>query len=195
MLSNLLNNVSLFHHLYIIDKQIADEYRRMPCPFCGGPLYYANYLRKPRGEPPGVAEECFIRFSLCCGKEGCRQRVMPPSCRFLDRKVYWHGAILAVMADWQNKVWATSIFGLSKLFDISRNTLKRWIIYYQEIFPSSRQWQNVRGRVSASIKNNHLPAGLINDFTTFRSSKKAALVACLKFLSGWSCFSRMTRAG
>jgi len=195
MLSNLLNNESLFHHLYIIDKNIADQYREMPCPYCGGPLYFANYFRKPRGEPPGLPEEYFIRFSLCCGKEGCRQRVMPPSCRFMGRKVYWHAVILAIITDWQNKARKISVFRLSKMFDVSRNTIKRWIVFYQDVFPASRRWLKIRGRISASVKNSVLPAGLINHFIAFNFCAKEALVSCLKFLSGWSCCSKITRAG
>lgn len=195
MLSKLIKKKSLFYQLYIIDKSIAEQYRKMPCPFCGGPLHFANYFRKPRGEPDGVPEECFIRFSLCCGKEGCRQRVMPPSCRFLGRKVYWHAVILAIITDWQNKTLKTCVFQLSKLFDISRNTINRWINYYLNVFPVSRQWQIIRGRISILVKNNGLPADLINHFIRFKSSAKAALISCLKLLSGWSCFSKMTRAG
>jgi len=194
MLSELLKNKNLFYHLYTIDKNVAEQYRQMPCPFCGGPLHFANYLRKPRGEPDGVPEECFIRFSLCCGTEGCRHRVMPPSCRFMGRKVYWHVVILIILSDWQHKA-ATNIFNLSKLFDVSRNTVTRWIAFYQDIFPSSPQWQLIRGQVAASIKNNELPANLVNYFLSFKSCAKSALVSCLKFLSQGSEFCQKTRAG
>ena len=179
MLSELLKNKSLFYHLYTIDKNIAEEYRQMPCPFCGGPLYFANYPRKPRGEPDGVPEECFIRFSLCCGKEGCRHRIMPPSYRFMGRKVYWHVVILIIISDYQNKAWKTSIFRLSRLFGVSRNTIIRWIDFFKDIFPSSSQWQRLRGQVSASIRNNGLPSNLVNYFLNIKSTAKGALVSCL----------------
>jgi len=193
MLSEPLKNKSLFNHLYSIDKKIAEQYRQMSCPYCSGPLHFANYLRKPRGEPEGVSEECFIRFSLCCGKEGCRRRVMPPSCRFMGRKVYWYVVILVILSDWYNK--ATNIFKLSKLFGVSRNTIDRWIVFYQDVFPSSPQWQLIRGQVAASIKNNELPANLVNYFLSFKSCTKDALVSCLKFLSQGSEFCQKIRAG
>lgn len=194
MLSELLKNKSLFYHLYTIDKDIAEQYRQMPCPYCGGPLYFANYIRKPRGEPEGVPEECFTRFSLCCGNEGCRHRVMPPSCRFMGRKVYWHIVILVIISNWQNKK-NLNIFKVSKLFDVSRNTITRWITFYQDIFPSSPQWQMIRGQVSVFIKNNKLPANLINYFLSFKSCAKDALVSCLKLLSQGSGFCKKIRAG
>jgi hypothetical protein len=194
MLSELLKNKNLFCHLYTIDKNVAEQYRQMPCPLCGGPLHFANYLRKPRGEPDGVPEECFIRFSLCCGTEGCRHRVMPPSCRFMGRKVYWHVVILIILSDWQHKA-ATNIFNLSKLFDVSRNTVTRWIAFFHDIFPSSPQWQRIRGQVAASIKNNKLPSSLVSHFLNLKSCAKNALVSCLKFLSRGSEFCQKTRAG
>jgi hypothetical protein len=44
----------------------------------------------------GRAAESFDRrFSLCCGREGCRRRATPPSVRFLGRRVYV-GAVVIV---------------------------------------------------------------------------------------------------
>lgn len=114
MLSELLKNKSLFYQLFLIDKEIAEQYRQMKCPYCGGTLHYANYYRKPRGEPEDIDEECFIRFSLCCGQEGCRRRVIPHSCRFSGRKIYWFVNILIVVYECQNS--KKCIFELSKLY-------------------------------------------------------------------------------
>jgi hypothetical protein len=58
-----------------------------------GPLHCAHYMRKPRGGPPDLREAFEVRFSLCCGHEGCRRRVLPPSVRFWDRKVYCGRAV------------------------------------------------------------------------------------------------------
>jgi len=193
MLSELLKKKSLFHCLYTIDKNTAEQYRKMPCPHCGGPLHFANYSRKPRGEPDGICEIFFIRFSLCCGKEGCRHRIIPPSCRFLDRKVYWHVAILVIISEYQKK--ESSIFKLAKRFNISRNTIARWIQFYQEIFPYRSEWQRIRGQVSALIKSNELPSSLVNHFLNLKSCAKNALISCLKFLSKGSEVYQKIRAG
>lgn len=195
MLSELLKKKSLFHNLYTIDKNIADKYREKPCPYCGGPLHFANYLRKPRGEPDGLlSEEYFLRFSLCCGKEGCRHRVMPPSCRFLGKKVYWHPAILSIVTDIQSKE-SCSIPKLADLLTISRNSITRWLDFYANIFPSSSQWKIIRGLVITSVKNNELPAGLVNHFLSIKSSAQEALVSCLKFLIKGTAICQKIRAG
>ena len=195
MLSELLKNKSLFYDLYTIDKDIAVQCRQMPCPFCGGTLHYANYFRKPRGEPDGVDEKCFIRFSLCCGNEGCRHRVMPPSCRFMGRKVYWYIVILVIVSDWQNKVRKINVFRLSKLFGISRNTIVRWIEFFKNIFPFSSQWQKLRGQASAFISNHDLPSNLVNYFVSIKSCVKVGIISWLKFLSQGSGFYQKIRAG
>ena len=63
-------------------------------PYCEGPLHDANSWRKPRGGPPNLEKLFELRYSLCCGREGCRRRVMPPSVRFWGRRVYWAPVIL-----------------------------------------------------------------------------------------------------
>jgi hypothetical protein len=120
------------------------------------------------------------------GKESCR-----PPAAFWDGR--FTGKPLFIIADWQNKVIENNIFRLSNLFGISRNTINRWIIFFQDVFPFSRQWQRIRGRVQASVKSNKLPASLINHFLHVTSSVKEALVSCLKFLSG-SFFCQKIRA-
>ena len=67
-------------------------------PFCGSPLHDAHYQRKPRGGPHDLQEAFEVRFSLCCGRPGCRRRVLPPSVRFWDRRVYWAPVLLLVSA-------------------------------------------------------------------------------------------------
>ena len=128
MLSKLLKKKSLFCILYKIDKKIAEQYQAKPCPHCGGPLHYANYLRKPRGGPDDIPEKYLLQFSLCCGAKGCRRRVKVPSCRFNGRKVYRHAFILIVISERQNlKHSDINIFKLSKLFNVSRKRRLRSI--------------------------------------------------------------------
>ena len=79
-----------------IDEAIVERAAVEPCRFCGGPLHRGDYPRKPRGGLVAVAAEAFARrFSLCCGREGCRHRATPPSVRFLGRRVYV-GAVVIV---------------------------------------------------------------------------------------------------
>ena len=70
-----------------------------PCRYCGGPLHRGDYPRKPRGGlSPSAAEAFGRRFSLCCGREGCRRRATPPSVRFLGRRVYVGAVVIVASA-------------------------------------------------------------------------------------------------
>ena len=87
MLTELLQRISLFRLLRTIDSDLAQKTRQQRCPYCGGHLHHSNYARKPRGGPTTIPEEYLIRESLCCGREGCRKRTLPPSCLFMGRRV------------------------------------------------------------------------------------------------------------
>ncbi len=186
MLSELIKNKNLFSHLYEIDKNTAEQYRQSPCPHCGGPLYFSNYMRKPRGEPEDVPEKYFIQFSLCCGTEGCRKRLLPPSCRFLGRKIYWFAVILCVLTDFQNNNEKITVFDWSIRTGISRYTIKRWLAFFHDTFPASRTWRRLRGQISAGVSNNRLPSSFINYYRRVKSTAEDALVSSLIFLSGGS---------
>ena len=186
MLSELIKNKNLFSHLYKIDKKTAEQYRQLPCPHCGGPLYFSNYMRKPRGEPEDVPDKYFIRFSLCCGAEGCRKRLMPPSCRFLGRKIYWFAVIVCVLTDWQNANEKASMADWSVRTGICRHTIKRWIAFFHETFPTSRTWRRIRGQISACVRNSSLPSSFINYYRKLKSNAQDTLVSSLMILSGGS---------
>jgi hypothetical protein len=150
---------------------------------CGGPLHQANYMRKPRGGPDGIPEECLLRLSLCCGNEGCRSRSLPPSTRFMGRRVYWGCVILVVMTLRQNRPGGVSANKFKKLFGVTRLTIKRWIAYFRDVFPFSAQWQRLRGRVSSSVRDSELPGALLRFFLINSESAERGLIACLHFLS------------
>ncbi len=183
MLAELLQDVSLFRILHQIDQDLALACRQAGCPFCHSPLHNAPYTRKPRAGPDRIPEEFCVRLSLCCSKEECRRRVLPPSCLFLGRKVYWGAVILIVTTLRQQKPQNNSINMLARKFDISRNTVVRWIRYFREMFPKSQQWQRLRGLVSAQISNHDLPRGLVEYFLRTRTSSSGGLANCLHFLA------------
>jgi len=88
-----------FEGLTTIDAAIVERAAKEPCRDCGGPLYRGDYPRKPRGGLLAIAAEAFgRRFSLCCGRDGCRHRVTPPSVRFLGRRVYVGAVVILVSA-------------------------------------------------------------------------------------------------
>ena len=183
MLTELLEKSSLFHLLYRIDLDLAKKHREVGCRHCGGPLHQANYERKPRGEPESIPDQYLLRLSFCCGRPDCRCRSLPPSCRFWGQRVYWSCVILVVMALRQNRANSASISKLEGMFGISRQTICRWIEYFREHFPSSAQWQRVRGRVSARVTDSDLPTALLQYFLDHCESIESGLVSCLRFLA------------
>ncbi len=144
MLTDLLLEEKFFAVLTGLDAEIAEKVAASGCPHCGGPLYQANYERKPRGGQIAAAGEAFsIRHSLCCGREGCRKRALPPSLRFLGRRVYVGAVVLLASAVAQT---------LSVLRDarattgVPKRTLRRWALWWRDTFPQSATWAELRAR-------------------------------------------------
>ncbi len=183
MLTELLQKSSFFHLLYRIDQSLLKQQQEKQCPYCGGPLYQSNYIRKPRGGPNNIPEDYLIRFSLCCGSESCRKRTLPKSCRFMGRRVYWAAIILIVMALRQKRNNSASAGKLRRLFNISRNTLKSWFRYFEETFPQSSTWQRIRGMVEPTVKNNALPGALFWLFLLNLHNVEEALIQCLRCIA------------
>jgi hypothetical protein len=183
MLTEVVGRISLFRLLRAMDADLAREKREQRCPHCGGPLRQANYRRKPRGGPETIPEEYLIRESLCCGREGCRKRSLPPSCLFMGRRVYWGCVILVVLALRQQRPEGASAGKLQRMFAISRKTLVRWFAYFREEFPMSAKWQLLRGRVMPSVDNSRLPASLLECFLEKAENAEGALTGCLRFLA------------
>ena len=178
-----VSQVTLFALLHGIDQELAARTRAGRCPFCGGPLHLGAYRRKARGGPEGIAEEVCVRLSLCCGREGCRRRTLPPSCLFLGRKVYWGAIVLVVVALRQRRRQSFSAARLRSLFGVSWETVRRWMGYFSEVFPLSRRWQRVRGLVPADVRDDELPAALLETFVEVRGDAAGGLVDCLALLA------------
>ena len=161
MLTEIFQKSTLFSRLVKIDHTLSEDARKKGCPHCGGPLHYANYERKPRGGSNGIPEECLVRFSLCCSRNDCRRRTLPPSCRFNGRRVYWHGVMLAAMTLKGGLSPGRAAERFSKNFGVTRNTIARWAAWYRDVFPATPLWQRIRGQVDASIGNHNLPGDLV----------------------------------
>ena len=183
MLSELIQKSNLFHLLFRIDLDLATQRRLSGCRFCGGVLHQGNYVRKPRGGPESIPEQYLIRHSLCCGQPDCRKRTLPPSCRFWGRRVYWGAVILLVMALRQGRTTGYSINKISRIFEINRKTVCRWITYFREHFPQTARWQRLRGKVCAYVKDSELPIGLLQYFIGHLGSEESGLAGCLHFFA------------
>ncbi len=181
MLSELIQKPKIYQLLHQIDEDLAGEHKEAGCSYCGGPLHTANYVRKPRGGPKNLPDKLRVRQSLCCGKEGCRRRNTPPSVLF-GRQFYWNVVVLVVATLRQNRLNGDSAGKLMKVLGVGPRTIKRWVTYFREAFPSSRGWLALRGRLSSEVRNNHLPADVVNYFLRFFESEELGLVGCLRAL-------------
>jgi hypothetical protein len=175
--------VTLFRKLQVIDLELASLHSAERCQVegCGGPLHRADYERKPRGLPTGieVPEECCRRVSFCCG--WCRRRSLPRSCLFFGRRVYFSAVVLLVTAAWQGR-GKRSMTKLCQRFKVDARTVKRWLNYFEAVFPVSRLWQRVRGLVSAEVRSFELPYSLVRWYER-QSRKLTQLVCCLRLLA------------
>jgi len=151
--------------LHAADQALVEEARERGCPRCGGRLHRADYPRKVRGldeELDGFFER---RFALCCAEEGCRRRVLPPSVRFLGRKVYALLAIAAAcMAEIAHRQWQ------------ERRRIARWIAWWREVFATSATFVSLRGRLADPIDPDSLPGSLYERVT---GPSRALRFACL----------------
>ncbi|WP_155309038.1 hypothetical protein [Desulfosarcina ovata] len=182
MLSELHQKSSFYFLLNQIDTNLSEQYQEMGCPDCDGPLHKAYYDRKPRGGPD-LPEELCIRKSLCCGNRDCRHRLLPPSCLFMGRRVYWGLVILLIMTIRQNRPEGKNTKRLIDQFGIDRKTFFRWVIYYRDAFPSSVCWRGMRGCFSATVSNSCLPGDALDAFIAHAGDSEAGLTNCLKLFS------------
>jgi hypothetical protein len=158
MLHDLRLGVELFARLFDMDRRIARWVASLGCRFCEGPLHQSNYRRKPRGAQMAEAAEAFaLRYSLCCGREGCRRRTLPPSLRFLGRRVYVEAVVLVASVV---SLLLGSVKGTSDAMGVPVRTLKRWSAWWTESFPQSRAWHEIRARVVPSPEQWLLPRSL-----------------------------------
>jgi hypothetical protein len=121
------------------------------------------------------------RFSLCCWH--CRRRSLPPSCLFLGRRVYWGAVVLVVVTLRQQRAEGFSARKVRELFGISHQTLLRWMAFYREIFPASQAWKQRRGLLGVEVRNDRLPASLVEYYVRFYDSAAEGVCGCLCFLA------------
>jgi hypothetical protein len=155
MLHDLRLSGEFFAMLEQADQQLACLVREKGCPYCNGALHVGNYPRKPRGASFAATAEAFgLRHSLCCGREGCRKRVLPPSLRFLGRRVYVEVVVLlaSVMV-----LLLGATRTVSRITKVPGMTLKRWGTWWREEFPKSQAWMEISARMVPTPEIGRLP--------------------------------------
>jgi hypothetical protein len=168
----MLRDAQFFTLLLTIDREMADEVRANRCPHCGGPLHVGHFSRKPRGIGVGtekLPEGFDVRFDFCCG--WCRRRTLPPSVRFLARRVYV-GVAVAI---------ATGF--LRKELGVSRPTVARWRQWWRSLARSDF-WQRVCGAVPSALDVTALPGSLLEIFAGDPSERVLQLLRLLRPLTG-----------
>jgi hypothetical protein len=152
--------VEFFTMLAEIDEEIAVGVSAAGCPVCGGPLHRGDYLRQPRGGWIAADQFEAIRFSLCCGRRGCRRRALPPSVRFLGRRVYWEAVVLLASV----RVLVMGVIQQAeRVTGVPQRTLRRWRTWWQGEFPQSPLWTVMRARFAPPPPDaSRLPLSLLD---------------------------------
>jgi len=165
--------------LQSIDRECAEKTRLQGCPYCGGKLDRANYPRKPRGFPLDK-KSSVLRLSLCCREDGCRHRVLPPSCIFFDRKVYWSCIVLIAIAVQQLNVQTAE--QVQKRYGIPVRTLRRWIAFFRDVYIHSKSWLRRQGFIPLSLPPKRAMGGLYKYFLQ-RDGEQHGLFSFVHFMA------------
>lgn len=151
------------------DRELLEEARREPCQHCSGPLHCGNYPRKPRGDL-GDSKPLFeSRFSLCCGRLGCRKRLTPPSVRFLGRKVYVGAVVMLASVVWQELVQLGAKLGKT-VRDVPLRTVRRWVSWWRGDVSLSAFWKATKARFLPPVNEDALVSSLVERFGSLTES-------------------------
>ncbi len=98
-----------------------------------------------------------VRFSLCCGREGCRKRATPPSLRFLGRRVYLGVVVIvaSLVAQWLGTAEASRA-----VTGVPARTTRRWVGWWCGAFVHTEVFLAVRARLMG-VAIGELPASIL----------------------------------
>jgi len=188
MMHRLVGQVAFYVLLLQIDQELAEEVRLEGCPWCGMALHRANYTRSLRGAPAGLPDGFEKRFSFCCGTEGCRRRVTPPSVRFFGRR--WYVApVMVLISALQHGATPRRLDAIQRWLEgpIPRRTLDRWRRWWRDAFTASPFWKGLRGRFGRPVAESRLPLSLIDAFDGDESTRFESTLKILRPVTTASC--------
>jgi hypothetical protein len=152
--------IEFFEGLTAIDTAIVERAAAEPCRDCGGPLYRGDYPRKPRGGGIATVAEAFgRRFSLCCGRDGCRHRATPPSVRFLGRRVYVGAAVIVASAI---ALAVASARAAERATGVAARTTRRWLRWWRGPFTTSGPFVELSARLVPAFSRSELPTSILD---------------------------------
>ena len=165
-----------FEGLTAIDEAIVAEVAAGPCAECGGRLHRGDYPRKPRGGLIGGAAERFgRRFSLCCGREGCRRRATPPSLRFLGRRVYVGAVVIAACVI---ALAAATESAARRATGIAPRTARRWCRWWRDAFPGTSVFVAIAARLVV-FDRRRMPTSILERFVGADAVRVRAMLGWL----------------
>jgi hypothetical protein len=158
----MLDDLDLGREIFVLLVRLDEAMTRWVaaggCARCEGPLHRGDYARKPRGALIAPAGEAFVvRFSLCCGREGCRKRATPPSVRFLGRRVYL-GAVVIVASIVGLAVRAARESGRGT--GVPARTTRRWLCWWQGPFLDTEVWVRLCAQL-IGVEVEQVPASIV----------------------------------
>jgi len=166
-----------FEELTAIDAAILDRAAKQACRFCGGPLHRGDYARKPRGGLVAVAAETFARrFSLCCGREGCRCRATPPSVRFLGRRVYVGAVVIVASVVALVQAIASAA---TRATGVPARTTRRWQRWWRGPFVETPVFVELSGRLVPAVERRSLPTSILERLLGPATARVQSLLAWL----------------
>jgi hypothetical protein len=143
--------------LVAIDLESAKKMKDLGCPECKSTLHKANFIRKFRGLEVEIPPQFEIRFSFCCSKDGCRNRLTPPSVRFMRHKVYLSLVILLISS-------GVETF-LEEKLEVSTQTLSRWRkVWSQILSPSNPLYLRLKAFLPTDMGVNRTPHPILQWF-------------------------------
>lgn len=182
MYEKVFSNASFPQALLKLDADLAAAERCRPCRECGAAMHVANYPRKPRGGPWALGPEQAFRHGLCCSREGCRQRVLPASVRYLGRRVYL-GAVVVLGAALQHGLSERRVTHLAATLGVDRRTLVRWRRWWLEEFPQTRAGEELRALLVPPGDPTTMPLSWLDRMTS--PCMEARLHSLLGSLARW----------
>jgi hypothetical protein len=169
-----------FTRLLQFDAEITRQCVQQGCPKCDGPLHRSDYDRKPRGGLIAPAGEVFARrFSLCCGREGCRKRATPPSLRFLGRRVYLEAVVLVA------SIVALTLRAAGEIrrqTGVPARTTRRWLGWWQGPFLKTAEFVTICARL-VGVEVKQVPASIVERLAGTPTEQVQTMLARLAPLS------------
>ena len=107
-------------------------------------------------------------------------RRMPPSVRFLGRRVYW-AAVVVLVSAMASGITATRAARLHECVGVSVRTLQRWRVWWLGTFVAGALWRGAKGRFAPPVDEGGLPASLVERFIA--ADEQQQLILALRFLS------------